>query len=97
MKALQGRDYPCGVNCQRIVDSLGTLTGRAGFAWDRSLIYVKAGGAWTNSSYAIFGNTVGNSFGNGNTFDIILNQAQTAHQRIVRHFLKRVSNFFEML
>ena len=53
-----------GVNCQRTVNALGTLTGRVGFAWDRSLIYAKAGAAWTNSTHEIFGNTIGNSFGN---------------------------------
>ncbi len=48
-----------GINCQHIVNSLGTVTGRVGFAWDRSLIYAKGGGAWTDTTYNLLGNTNG--------------------------------------
>ena len=47
-----------GINCQRIVNSLGTVTGRVGFAWDRSLIYAKGGGAWADTTYNLNGFTV---------------------------------------
>jgi outer membrane immunogenic protein len=33
-------------------NSLASVTGRVGYSWDRLLGYVKAGGAWLNSSYA---------------------------------------------
>jgi opacity protein-like surface antigen len=47
-----------GVNCQHVVNAIGTAAGRAGFAWDRSLIYAKGGGAWTATNYSLFANTV---------------------------------------
>ena len=31
----------------------GTVTGRIGYAWDRTLLYVKGGGAWVRDVYAI--------------------------------------------
>jgi opacity protein-like surface antigen len=46
-----------GVNCQRVVNALGTVTGRVGYAWDRSLGYVKAGGALADVAYSLNGNT----------------------------------------
>ncbi|HXX02917.1 MAG TPA: outer membrane beta-barrel protein [Xanthobacteraceae bacterium] len=46
-----------GVNCQHVVDVLATLTGRLGFAWDRSLAYVKGGGAWVDTTYTVMGDT----------------------------------------
>ena len=33
------------------VEWIGTLTGRLGVAWDRSLVYVKGGAAWAGDSY----------------------------------------------
>ena len=56
-----------GLNCQRIVDALGTVAGRLGYAWDRSLAYVKGGGAWTSSTYNINGNTSVLTLGTGST------------------------------
>jgi opacity protein-like surface antigen len=56
-----------GINCQRVVNSLGTVTGRVGLAWDRSLAYVKGGGAWTNTTYNLLGNTFAVTLGNGST------------------------------
>jgi opacity protein-like surface antigen len=46
-----------GVNCQHTINALGSLTGRVGYAWDRALFYVKAGGAWANINYVINANT----------------------------------------
>jgi opacity protein-like surface antigen len=46
-----------GLNCQHIINSIGTVAGRVGFAWDRSLVYAKGGVAWTNTSYNLLGNT----------------------------------------
>jgi opacity protein-like surface antigen len=38
-------------NCNSKVDVLGTVAGRLGVAFDRFLVYGKAGFAWTNDSY----------------------------------------------
>jgi len=46
-----------GMDCQHIDKEIGTITGRTGYAWDRSLAYVKGGGAWDRASYNLFGNT----------------------------------------
>jgi outer membrane immunogenic protein len=35
------------------IKSLGTVTGRIGYAWERFLGYVKGGGAWERDEYAI--------------------------------------------
>ncbi|MEA2937404.1 MAG: outer rane immunogenic protein [Alphaproteobacteria bacterium] len=44
---------PCLVllNCQRKVESLGTVAGRLGFTADHALVYVKGGLAWANFKY----------------------------------------------
>jgi outer membrane immunogenic protein len=49
---------PFGVNClqqdggcQSKIDSLGTITGRFGVAFDRALVYVKGGAAWVNEDH----------------------------------------------
>ncbi len=34
------------------IDSLASVTGRVGYAWDRFLGYVKGGGAWMRDSYS---------------------------------------------
>jgi len=48
-----------GINCARNVNSLETVTGRAGFAWGRSLVYAKGGAAWTNDTFTLDANTNG--------------------------------------
>ncbi len=58
-----------GLNCQHVVNSLGSVTGRAGYTFDRSLAYVKAGGAWIDTSYNLFGDTFGVRLGDGSTHD----------------------------
>jgi outer membrane immunogenic protein len=40
------------VTDQTQINSLGSVTGRVGYAWDRFLGYVKGGGAWVNASYS---------------------------------------------
>jgi len=37
--------------CKDTVHFLASATGRVGYAWDRALFYVKAGGAWTRDDY----------------------------------------------
>jgi outer membrane immunogenic protein len=38
---------------QSQLQSLASITGRVGYAWDRFLGYVKAGGAWEQSTYSL--------------------------------------------
>ena len=40
-----------GVNCSSRVNSLGTYTGRLGYAVGRTLLYAKGGGAWVHDRY----------------------------------------------
>jgi opacity protein-like surface antigen len=56
-----------GIDCQHTVSSLGTVTGRVGYAWNRSLAYVKGGGAWTDTNYSLFGDTDALTLGSGST------------------------------
>jgi len=42
---------------QNNTDFVGVISGRVGYAFDRLLIYGKAGGAWANSQYSVFTNT----------------------------------------
>jgi outer membrane immunogenic protein len=41
------------------IDFVGTVTGRLGYAVDRSLFYVKGGGAWVNEKFSITDTAVG--------------------------------------
>ncbi len=56
-----------GLNCQHIVNGLGAATGRLGYAWDRSLAYIKAGGAWVDTTYNLIGDTNNVTLGRGST------------------------------
>jgi opacity protein-like surface antigen len=56
-----------GINCQRAISALGTITGRVGYAWGRSLAYAKAGGALVAASYGLNGNTNAVSLGTGSS------------------------------
>jgi opacity protein-like surface antigen len=38
-------------------DFIGVLGGRLGYAWDRVLLYGKAGGAWAHDKYSVYSNT----------------------------------------
>ena len=38
-------------------DFIGVLGGRLGYAWDRLLLYGKAGGAWAHDKYSVISNT----------------------------------------
>lgn len=42
-----------GVNCEARVGALATLTGRLGYAVDRTLFYVKGGGAWASDRFSL--------------------------------------------
>ena len=57
-----------GINCEHIVKGLETVTGRLGYAWNRSLLYAKGGGAWAETTYNLNGNTNGSlSLGTGSS------------------------------
>jgi opacity protein-like surface antigen len=56
-----------GVLCGRSIDTIGSFTGRVGYAWDRSLAYVKGGAAWTDTTYRVLGNTDSLTLGVGST------------------------------
>jgi opacity protein-like surface antigen len=42
-----------GLNCGAKVRSIGTVAARLGYAVDRTLLYVKGGGAWVNDEYSL--------------------------------------------
>jgi opacity protein-like surface antigen len=54
-----------GINCQQVINSVFDLAARGGLAWDRSLIFAKAGGAWTSTHYNLYGDTFYLSLGTG--------------------------------
>src|SRR4051812_9967347 len=56
-----------GLNCQNIINSVGTVTGRLGYAWDRVLIYAEGGGARARIDYALLGDTAFQNRGYGVT------------------------------
>jgi outer membrane immunogenic protein len=45
------------------VDSLGTIAGRIGYAWDRSLFYVKGGAGWAHDKHWIHDGPTGDLLG----------------------------------
>lgn len=54
---------PAFFNCQNTSNWIATAAGRVGYAWDRTLFYVKAGGAWADDGVnisCIFGPLNGN-------------------------------------
>ena len=56
-----------GLNCQTIINSIGTLTGRFGYAWDRALVYAEGGVARGQIDYILNGNTNNQGRGYGQT------------------------------
>lgn len=42
-----------GVNCGATVEALGTIAGRIGYAFGRTLVFVKGGGAWVEDRFAL--------------------------------------------
>lgn len=54
-----------GLNCQQVIKSIATGSGRLGYAWDRALVYAKGGGAQAKINYALLGNTNGPTRGDG--------------------------------
>jgi opacity protein-like surface antigen len=52
-----------GLDCQHYVDAVGVAAARFGYAFGQSLVYAKGGAARVSSTYAILGNTNGNTLG----------------------------------
>ena len=50
-----------------MVKDLETVTGRLGYAWNRSLLYAKGGAAWAETTYNLNGNTGSLALGTGST------------------------------
>ena len=48
-----GGNFGCGGNFGARVEALGLFTARAGYAWDRTLFYLKAGAAVARETYVI--------------------------------------------
>jgi opacity protein-like surface antigen len=63
------RFSPAFLNCQNVVNWMVTAAARVGYAWEHTLFYVKAGGAWADDNVnvsCIFGPLNG-TFGPGNS------------------------------
>ncbi len=56
-----------GINCEHEVKAVVSAAARLGFAFDRSLLYAKAGGAWADTAYALNGNTFNVALGTGSS------------------------------
>ena len=54
-----------GMDCQQYGQALFDVAARAGFAWDRSWLYGKAGAAWASTRYDVRGDSYYASYGNG--------------------------------
>jgi outer membrane immunogenic protein len=50
-----GCGFSTGLDCHTKADWLSTAAGRLGLAFDRTLVFVKAGGAWIHDKYDITG------------------------------------------
>jgi outer membrane immunogenic protein len=53
------------VTCHSTIDSIGTLTGRLGYAWDRVLLFAKGGGAWSRGEESVTSNPTGQTLAIG--------------------------------
>jgi opacity protein-like surface antigen len=65
----QVRFSPAFLNCQNVVNWMATAAARIGYAWGRTLYYIKAGGAWADDQVnvsCIFG-PVNGTLGAGNS------------------------------
>jgi opacity protein-like surface antigen len=48
-----GIDFATSLNCQNSANWMATVAGRAGYSWGRTLIYVKAGAAWSDDRVSV--------------------------------------------
>lgn len=56
-----------GINCEHVVKDVSAISGRLGYAWNRTLVYAKGGGAWAGTTYNLNGNTGAVALGTGST------------------------------
>ena len=66
-------------------DFIGVLGGRLGYAWDRVLLYGKAGGAWAHDKYSVFSNTTF-SVGNGSPAPVTVTSGTEVDEATVNRF-----------
>jgi outer membrane immunogenic protein len=45
--------------CANEIDSIATVTGRVGYAWGHSLVFIKGGGAWAKENHHFVKNSTG--------------------------------------
>jgi opacity protein-like surface antigen len=61
LQAVNVADQRPGQNCNNDLYWMATATAKAGYAWDRVLLYGKAGGAWTENKLDVSCNSDANS------------------------------------
>ena len=70
---------------QTDTDFVGVLSGRLGYAWDRLLVYGKAGGAWAHDKYSVLTNTTF-SVGNGSPSPVTVTSGTMVDAATVNRF-----------
>jgi opacity protein-like surface antigen len=70
---------------QNNTDFVGVLGGRFGYAFDRLLLYGKAGGAWANTQYSVFSNTTF-TVGNGSAAPVTVTPGTMVDAATVNRF-----------
>jgi outer membrane immunogenic protein len=70
---------------QSQTDFVGILGGRFGYAWDRVLLYGKAGGAWAHDKYSVFSNKTF-AVGNGVPTPVTVTSGTEVDEAIVNRF-----------
>ena len=70
---------------QTDTDFVGVLSGRLGYAWDRLLVYGKAGGAWAHDKYSVLTNTTF-TVGNGSPAPVTVTSGTMVDAATVNRF-----------
>ena len=70
---------------QTDTDFIGVLGGRLGYAWDRLLLYGKAGGAWAHDKYSVISNTTF-TVGNGSPAPVTVTSGTMVDAATVNRF-----------
>ena len=70
---------------QTDTDFVGVLSGRLGYAWDRLLVYGKAGGAWAHDKYSVLTNTTF-TVGNGSPSPVTVTSGTMVDAATVNRF-----------
>ncbi len=70
---------------QTDTDFIGVLGGRLGYAWDRLMLYGKAGGAWAHDKYSVISNTTF-AVGNGSPAPVTVTSGTMVDAATVNRF-----------